>query len=142
MALRARDRGPLIKAKPPVAEPARLTSFAEQTTLFIVALKKREADELLAGFAPTHASLVERCASDVGKLDSATRQARLAHEFGPSSAFTAALHALLTGSPPVLRAAIHAHLPPHLRPAGAPAASFSPALSALAARLVREARFA
>lgn len=119
----------------------RLTGFAERTTLFIVALKKGEATELLAGFAPSQAERARHCAQQLTEMNSATRQARLSHEFGPSPEFSARIHALLTKSPSALRAALIAHLPLQLRPAGAQVGPVPPILSALAARLVREARF-
>ena len=118
-----------------------MAGFTERTTLFLVAVKKTEATELLEGFAPSQAERARRCAQQLTAMDSATRQARLSHEFGPSPQFSAQIHTLLTQASPGLRAALIAHLPQQLRPAGAQPAPIPPALKSLAARLVREARF-
>ncbi len=118
-----------------------MSGFAERTTLLLVAVKKSEASELLEGFAPSQAERARSCAKQLTTMDSATRQARLSHEFGPSPQFSARIHTLLTQVPAALRAALIAHLPQQLRPAGAQPVSVAPALKAVAARLVREARF-
>lgn len=133
---------PLIKARVAKKDPARVTGFVEQTTLFVVALKKDRATELLEGFGQAHRQRARVFAQQLADLDSPTRQARLALEFGPRDGVRERVERLLTSSPPALRAALCAHLPPAIRPAApaapAKASAMSPALKALALRLIRE----
>ncbi|MBL8919698.1 MAG: hypothetical protein JNJ54_12595 [Myxococcaceae bacterium] len=130
---------PLLKARVGKKDPARVMGFVEQTTLFVVALKKERATELLEAFGQAHRQRARVFAQQLADLDSPTRQARLALEFGPRDGLRERVERLLSSSPPALRAALCAQLPPAFRPASPPAATpVSPALKALAARLVRE----
>lgn len=131
---------PLIKAKAHPTPP-RASGLVERTTLFLIALKRGQAKELLDGLAQEPKARAEAFAKQLVQLDSATRQARIAREFGPDAAFDARVHELVVRSPPALRHAVYAQLPPSSRPAGFVSTSSSPALQALAARLVREMRF-
>ncbi|MCA3011623.1 MAG: hypothetical protein INH41_04395 [Myxococcaceae bacterium] len=134
---------PLIKGKVAPRDPARDLGFVELTALFVVALKKADALALLDGFAPSSRGRARRFAQQLTDLDSSTRQARLSHAFGVRGDASSRVEALLGEASPSLRAAIIAQLPRGLRlPASAqPAepAPTSPALTALAARLIREA---
>lgn len=131
---------PLLKARVRKRDPARETGFVEQTTLFVVGLKKDQASGLLEGFGEPQRHRARVFAQQLADLDSATRQARLALEFGPRDGVRDRVNGLLSASPPALRAAIAARLPPALRPKApkVPDAPASPALVALASRLVRE----
>ncbi|MBE2251778.1 MAG: hypothetical protein IAE78_19740 [Myxococcus sp.] len=131
---------PLIRGRVAAKDPARGAGFVERTTLFVVALKKAQAIELLDGFAEPLRQRSRVFAQQLSDLDSPTRQARLAIEFGVRDGARERIKALLDQSPLALRAALMSQLPSTLRPEGAPAApTASPALQALAARLVREA---
>jgi hypothetical protein len=132
---------PLIKAKIALKDPQRTSGFVERTTLFLVALKKAQAHELLDGFSSAPRERARVYAQQLVDLDSATRQARVAREFGPSGSFPTRIHELVVRSPPALRNALYAQLPPPLRPTGFTPLPASPALQALASRLVRELRF-
>jgi len=132
---------PLIKAKIALKDPQRTSGFVERTTLFLVALKKAQAHELLDGLASAPRERARVYAQQLVDLDSATRQARVAREFGPSASLPTRIHELVIRSPPRLRNALYAHLPPSVRPTGFVPAPASPALQALASRLVRELRF-
>lgn len=130
---------PLVKARVAKRDPARDMGFVERTTLFVVALKRDRATALLEGFAETHRQRARVFAQQLADLDSPTRQARLALEFGPRDGVKDRVQRLLTSCPPTLQAAIAARLPVVLRPAGTSIdGSFSPVLLALASRLVRE----
>jgi hypothetical protein len=134
---------PLIKARVATKDPARDAGFVEQTTLFVVAIKKTDALALLDGFADAARQRARVFAQQVADLDSSTRQARLALAFGARDDALARIRALLAEAPAGLKAAILAQLPPALRPSTAglapPRPSESPVLEALAARLIREA---
>jgi hypothetical protein len=130
---------PLIKAKVIATDPSRETGFVERTTLFVVALKKEQALRLLDGFATAARQRARVFARQLVDLDSPTRQARVALEFGVRDGTAERVKQLLTEAPPALRSALTSQLPARLRPAGLPPhEGLSPALSALAARLVRE----
>lgn len=116
-------------------------TFVDRVTLFVVAAHKSRAQELLEGFAPSGANRAQAFARELDTWDSARRQALLAREFGAPVEATQRVARLLDSTRGELRAAIVAQLPPSLRPATlAPTPNpASPALVALAARLVREA---
>ncbi|MCU0700335.1 MAG: hypothetical protein MUC96_27820 [Myxococcaceae bacterium] len=134
---------PLIKARVATKDPARTLGFVEQTTLFVVAIKKTDALALLDGFTESARQRARIFAQQLADLDSSTRQARLALAFGARDDAPTRLKALLAEAPAGLKAAVLAQLPPALRPStaglAAPAATASPALVALASRLIREA---
>ncbi len=131
---------PLIKARVGAKDPSRDTGFVERTTLFVVATRKEQALRLLDGFASDARQRARVFARQLVDLDSPTRQARLAFEFGVRDGVRERVKLLLAGASPALHSALVANLPPQFRPAGTVHfEAASPALSALAARLVREA---
>jgi len=144
--MRARDStrlgraSPLIKARVVAKDPARETGFVERTTLFVVATRKEEALGLLDGFASDERQRARVFAQQLVDLDSSTRQARLALESGVRDGVRERVKHLLAEASPALRSALVANLPTQHRPAGTVHVdSASPALGALAARLIREA---
>lgn len=136
-----RDRAsPLIKGRVSKQDPAREGGFVEQTTLFLVATKKEQALELLDGFAKQPRQRARVFAQQLADLDSPTRQARLALEFGVREGGRERVTKLLNEVTPQMRAAIVSLLPQSWRPASTPApAESAPVMLALAARLIREA---
>lgn len=131
---------PLIKARVAAKDPIRVTGFVEQTTLFVVALKKTNALELLDGLTEPARRTARLFAQRLADLDSPTRQARVALEFGVRDDARDRLKAMIDDAPPALRAALEAALPSAWRQnrAAAPPPG-SAVLKALATRLVREA---
>lgn len=140
-ATRLGRRSPLIKAKVKLTDPPREAGLVERTTLFLVSLKKRDVLGLLDGFTSEARQRARLYAQRLADLDSPTRQARLALEFGVGEDARPRLEQLLAESPPALKAAIAAQLPlSWRRPSDVGTGTrASPALMALAARLVREA---
>lgn len=132
---------PLIKARVRQRDPAREMGLVERTTLFLVALKKDQALGLIDGFGEAARQRARVFAQQVSDLDSPTRQARLALEFGVRDGVRDRVGKLLAEAPPALRAALASLLPASLRPRDVPPPTEapSPALQALAARLIREA---
>ena len=124
-------------------QAAHALDFAERVALFVVSMHKEQSFVLLEGFAQAPRAVARRFAYHVAQLDSASRQARLAHEFGVRPDATSRLQALIAEAPPLLRCALaralpmsaKAQLPPMNDDRGAP----GPALLDLARRLVREA---
>lgn len=135
------ERGsPLIKGRAPKKDPSREGGFVEQTTLFVVAIKKQQATELIEGFASEPRQRARLFADQLSALDSPTRQARLACEFGVREGGRERVNKLLAESSPAMRAAIVSLLPASWRPASVMAPqSCAPVMLALAARLIREA---
>jgi hypothetical protein len=117
-------------------------SPAERLALFLWALHPTQAAELLGGLAEAPRREAEAFGAQLRSWDSARRQALLVLELGPADRPQERLESLLEGSPPALRAALAAALPPALRrrvPHLAPIEPAPPLLRALASRLVREA---
>ncbi len=119
-------------------------SFVERVTLFIQSLHKAKANELLEGFVEPKRYTANQLCRHIGRWDSATRQARLAREFGVQPDALERLRAVISQSPAPLRAAISETLPDQLRAAfprlkSVPARAPSPALRSRAQRLVHEA---
>src|ERR1700712_2029956 len=118
-------------------------SFIERVTLFIASMHKSRADELLEGFVEPKRYTAQQFYRHVGRWSSATRQARLAREFGVQPQAIERLQALISNSPPRLRAAISETLPEQWRSAfprlrSVPAVAPSLALRSRARRLVHE----
>ena len=115
----------------------------ERVALFVGAIHRQRADELLAGFAPPHRERALAFVQDMKQWDSARRQARLAHEFGVRPDAPERIQALVVSTSGDLRAAIVASLPPATRAQflqfAGPVEAFPLAVRALAARLVKEA---
>lgn len=131
---------PLIKGHAPARDPSRETGFVERTTMFVVAMKKEVGGDLLDGFADHPRQCAQRFAQHLSALDSPTRQARLALEFGVREGGRERVNKLLSEASPAMRAAIVALLPQSWRPTNLTATDQrSPVMLALAARLIREA---
>lgn len=123
--------------------PQQSMGLPERVGLFVGAIHRERADELLAGFAPPLQARALVFVQDMKQWDSARRQARLAHEFGVRQDAGERIQALVVRTSGDLRAAIVASLPPVVR-AQFPqfkggAETFPIAVRALAARLVKEA---
>lgn len=121
----------------------RVMGFPERVALFVGTIHKPRADELLAGFASEPRERASAFGRELHQWDSATRQARLAHEFGVRHEAGERIQQLVVQTSGALRAAIVASLPPAVRSqfpqfAGG-AEAFPVAVRALAARLVKEA---
>lgn len=124
-------------------EALRVMGFAERVALFVGAIHRQRADELLSGLAPGHRERAVAFAQDMTQWDSARRQARLAHEFGVRHDAGERIRQLVVRTSGDLRAAIVASLPPAVRSRfpqfKGGAETFPLAVRALAARLVKEA---
>lgn len=129
---------PLIKGRAPKKDPSRESGFVERTTMFVVAMKKEQ--DLLDGFASEPRTRAQLFGQQLSALDSPTRQARLALEFGVREGGRERVNKLLSEASPAMRAAIVALLPQSWRPTNLTATDQrSPVMLALAARLIREA---
>ena len=118
--------------------------FPERVALFITAIHRQRADELMAGLAAPSQERADAFSKDMRQWDSGRRQARLAHEFGVWHDAGERIQQLVVATTGDLRLAIVASLPPAVRAqfpqfAAASADSFPLAVRALAARLVKEA---
>ena len=119
----------------------RVLGYPERVALFIGALHKDRAAELLGGLSSQPQARAIRFARDMREWESARRQARLAHEFGLKPDAHERLHELVVSTPGALRQAVASWLPQELRREYPHLARGEPseASRALAARLVREA---
>lgn len=120
-----------------------VVGFPERVALFVGAIHRPRAEELLAGFSEEPQVRASAFVREMQQWDSATRQARLAHEFGVRHEAGERIQQLVVQATGDLRAAIVASLPPAVRSqfpqfAGG-AETFPVAVRALAARLVKEA---
>jgi hypothetical protein len=143
-------RRPLPKQKAPPA-PARAVkappTFLPLARFALVALVfgKERASELLEGLGASEAARAKEHLAHFMTLTSAQRQARVALEFGLRSDPAEQLRELMAEAPEALRREIFRKLAPYHRSLfpqrrlEAPDASTSPAMSALAERLIREA---
>ena len=121
----------------------RVMGFPERVALFVAAIHRPRAEELLGGFSAAPQERASAFAEDMKQWDSARRQARLAHEFGVRQDAGERIQQLVVRTSGELRGAIVASLPPAVRSqipqfAGG-AETFPVAVRALAARLVKEA---
>jgi hypothetical protein len=116
--------------------------------LFVNAMAKGSASDLLGGLADVVRPRVEELTQRAGQASSSERQASLAQEFGPPPDVASRLREALSGAGPVLRRLILRQLPAYQRAwvskfevhSEAPAIERpTPFLIALAERLVREA---
>lgn len=121
----------------------KVMGFPERVALFVAAIHRPRAEELLAGFSKGPHERASAFAEDMKQWDSARRQARLAHEFGVRHDAGERIQQLVVRTTGELRAAIVASLPPAVRSqfpqfkGGSEA--FPTAVRAVAARLVKEA---
>lgn len=105
---------------------------------------RERATELLEGLGEREAERAKEHLAGFAALTSAQRQAKVAAEFGMRSDPTDELRALMAEAPEALRREIFRKLPPYHRTlfpersVVPPDASTTPALSALAERLIRE----
>lgn len=119
-------------------------SYVERLTLFVSSMHKAHAAALLEGLVSPKRHQALQLSQHLTRWDSATRQARLAREFGAQRDALERLRGMLAHAPPLLRAAMAEHLPAPVRaafstpPALTPAA-FSSALRGRAQRLIHEA---
>lgn len=124
-------------------EAHRVMGFPERVALFVGAIHRARAEELLEGFVDEPRTRANAFIREMHQWDSATRQARLAHEFGVRHEAGERIQQLVVQASGELRAAIVASLPPAVRSqfpqfAGG-AETFPVAVRSLAARLVKEA---
>lgn len=121
----------------------KVMGFPERVALFVAAIHRPRAEELLSGFSSGPQERASAFADEMKQWDSARRQARLAHEFGVRHDAGERLQQLVVRTEGELRAAIVASLPPAVRTQfpqfTGGAETFPPAVRALAARLVKEA---
>jgi hypothetical protein len=124
---------------PPTLLP--LARFA----LVALVFGKERAAELLEGLGAREAERAKEHLAHFGALTSAQRQARVALEFGVRSEPAELLRELMAEAPEALRREIFRRLPPFHRSffpqrrVEPPDASVTPAMCALAERLIREA---
>lgn len=124
---------------PPVLLP--LARFA----LVALVFGKERAPELLEGLGAREAERAKEHLAHLMELTSAQRQAKVAVEFGMRKDPSGPLRELMAEAPESLRRELFRRLPPYLRTLfpervlEPPDASATPALCALAERLIREA---
>lgn len=131
-----------IHKKP--GEEAQVMGLAERVSLFITALHRDRAEALFAGLAEPLQTRATRFHGAMTSLDSARRQARLAHEFGVKpEAVHRTQQLVVSARQQQLRAAIVASLPAGLRKNFPQfhdvVESFPVAVRAVAGRLAKEA---
>ncbi len=121
----------------------KVMGFPERVALFVAAIHRPRAEELLSGFSQGQQVRANAFAEDMKLWDSGRRQARLAHEFGVRHDAGERLQQLVVRTSGELRAAIVASLPPAVRSQfpqfKGGSETFPIAVRAVAARLVKEA---
>jgi Sec-independent protein translocase protein TatA len=128
-----------LSEPPPALLP--LARFA----LVALVFGRERAPELLEGLGEREAKRAKEHLSQLTALSSAQRQARVAVEFGMRQDPSGPLRELMAEAPEALRRELFRRLPPYLRSLfperglEPPDASATPALCALAERLIREA---
>ncbi len=140
----ARDPAAVVAKSAPAAERC---AWQERLALFACSMNRDSAIDLLEGLADPERVRARAYARRVVGWDSPTRQARLAVEFGLRGDSEHRLHALMAEASPQLRLEVFSLLPPYHRTLfpdvaarfSARGAPPSPAVSALAQRMVREA---
>lgn len=117
--------------------------LAERIALFAVINRYGRAGAVLEGLAGSGAAAAKRLTEAATAWSSAKRQARATLEFGQRGDQHERLAALINEAPPLLRQAMHGQMTPHQQARFAHLARRdarpSPARTAFAARLVREA---
>lgn len=116
--------------------------FAQKVALFVTAMHKDKAVDLLDGLAPRERERAQTFSSEVRSWDSARRHARLAWEFGVRADAEDKLEVVVGGVSGALREAVVALLPPAMQrrfPRRMGGAESAPDLVwGVAARLIRE----
>jgi hypothetical protein len=130
-------------------EPARCPPPAplplERIALVALVFGKERAGALLEGLRAPEARQAKNHLAGFTALSSARRQARVAVEFGVRPDAAARLRAVMQEAPEVLRRELFRRLPPYHRSlfperqVESPDAAATPAVCALAERLIREA---
>jgi hypothetical protein len=117
----------------------------ERLALVALVLGRERAEALLDGLGEAEARQAKDDLAGFAALSSARRQARVAVEFGVRPDAAARLKAVMEEAPEVLRRELFRRLPPYHRSLfperqlGPPDAAATPAVCALAERLIREA---
>lgn len=117
----------------------------ERLALVALVLGRERAEELLDGLGEAEARQAKDDLAGFAALSSARRQARVAVEFGVRPDAAARLKAVMEEAPEVLRRELFRRLPPYHRSLfperqlEPPDAAATPAVCALAERLIREA---
>ena len=134
---------PPKRAAPAPKTPPALLPLARFALVALVFGRER-APELLEGLGEREAERAKEHLANLTALSSAQRQAKVAVEFGMRKDPSAPVRELMAEAPEPLRRELFRRLPPYLRslfPArelAPPEASATPALCALAERLIRE----
>jgi len=138
-------RMPTPPPEPVKAPPAPSTLPLERVALVSLVFGRERAKALLEGLREPEARQAKDCLAGFAALSSARRQARVAVEFGVRPDAAARLKALMEEAPEVLRRELFRRLPPYHRSlfperqVEPPDVAATPAVCALAERLIREA---
>ena len=126
-------------------QPSMTRGFAERLALFVSGVDREHSTDLLSGLSESTGKRALAFATEASTWDSATRQGRMAVAFGNHPHAAARLQQLMSDASPALRAAVLLRLAPWQKslfeaPVTAPTSAVSsPAMEALADRLIREA---
>lgn len=129
----------------PVRVPSPVSLPLERLALVALVFGKERAAVLLDGLRESEARQAKAHLAGFAALSSARRQARVAVDFGVRPDAAARLRSLMEEAPEVLRREIFRRLPPYHRSlfperqVEPPDAAATPAVCALAERLIREA---
>lgn len=139
----AAPKAPAVEVAVSKTPPALLP--LERYALVVLVFGRERAGELLEGLGAREAQRAKEHLARLAALSSAQRQAKVTVEFGMRSDPAEQVRQTMSEAPEVLRKEIFRRLPPYLRslfPARSvepPDPSVTPALCALAERLIREA---
>ena len=128
-----------VKCPPPVSLPL------ERIALVALVFGRERAGALLEGLRTPEVREAKNHLAGFSALSSARRQARVAVEFGVRPDAAARLRTVMEAAPEVLRRELFRRLPPYHRSlfperqVEPPGAAATPAVCALAERLIREA---
>ncbi|GEM_PF-3198552 len=140
-----RMRPERVKPEKPRPAPAPAPKgFAERLALFVTGVDRTRAEELLSGLAGVNEKRAINAARDASRLDSATRQGRMAVAFGNHPKAAERLKELVSRASPTMKIAIFRRLTPwqqSLFPSlkDVVDGEIPPAMEELAERLIREA---
>ena len=139
---------PTRAMRPPRAKkpPLSMTrGFAERLALFVNGVDRERSEELLSGLTEVTRKRALSFATEANVWDSATRQGRMAVAFGNHPRAAERLQQLMSDASPALRATVLQRLAPWQKSlfeapvAAVPPTAATPAMDALADRLIREA---